>query len=367
MIKHVISVSGGKDSQAVVLIALARVPIDSLIFIFCDTGNEHDLVYQHLDYLENRLGIVIVRLKANFDDRIAAKRLFIARDRRIKRVYETVPVFEKDGKTKVLKRDGFNNIVTRKVYKDGLLIDEPVQKTKKIGGGRLVRWSNKAKQRVLKHLIPTGIPYLDLCMWKGRFPSRKAQFCTQELKTAIAVEFQIDLVDAGYSVISWQGIRRDESESRKDAKLYERIGRRMWVFRPIIHSTAQQVVDFSLSKDTRLCALYSMGMGRVGCMPCINAGKEELRQIALRCNDHVVRISEWELIVALCSKRGLATFFAAPGLENYMAAKRDVFEVIKWAKTTRGGRQMDLLGDLDSPTSCSSSYGLCDQPSAVVV
>ena len=51
---------------------------------------------------------------------------------------------------------------------------------------------------------------LDLCMWR-RFPSRKAQFCTEELKRYMAVAFQIDLIDAGHQVLSWQGVRRDES------------------------------------------------------------------------------------------------------------------------------------------------------------
>ena len=32
---------------------------------------------------------------------------------------------------------------------------------------------------------------LDLCIWKGRFPSRKAQFCTSELKTMPLVEYLV--------------------------------------------------------------------------------------------------------------------------------------------------------------------------------
>lgn len=70
MIIHVISVSGGKDSTAILLLALARFPLYAIRFIFCDTGNEHEAVYEYLDYLEKTLGIRIERLRANFDREI---------------------------------------------------------------------------------------------------------------------------------------------------------------------------------------------------------------------------------------------------------------------------------------------------------
>lgn len=49
---HVVSVSGGKDSLATVLIALERCGHASVVPIFCDTGNEHEETYAYLDYLE---------------------------------------------------------------------------------------------------------------------------------------------------------------------------------------------------------------------------------------------------------------------------------------------------------------------------
>lgn len=312
-IRHVVSVSGGKDSTATLLLALENCPRDSIVPIFCDTGNEHQAVYKYLEYLEQALDITIHRLKADFSEQIAAKRMFIARDQRKGR---------KDGKR--------------------------------------LRWSNKAKRRALAALHPTGNPFLDLCMWKGRFPSRKAQFCTEELKRNMAVEFQIDLLDEGHQVLSWQGVRRDESFNRRNAKKAERIGGGIWTFRPIVEWTAMQVFEFCASRGIQPNPLYKQGMSRVGCMPCINVNKAELAEIARRFPQAIAEKAEWERKVALCSKRMAATFISAPGMSNREAAEQTIWTVVEWSKTTRGGKQFNLLADLDEPTACASAYGLCE-------
>ncbi|WP_436077400.1 phosphoadenosine phosphosulfate reductase domain-containing protein [Acidovorax delafieldii] len=317
---HVISISSGKDSLATLLIALENCPASSIRAIFCDTGNEHEEVYTYLDYLEAALGIQITRLKTDFTQQLAAKRMFIARDVRTGR--------------------------DRK--------------------GRKLRWSNKAKRRALAVMYPSGNPFLDLCMWKGRFPSRKAQFCTEELKRNMAVEYQLELMEAGHRVISWQGVRRDESEARRNAKLFERVGGGLWIFRPIVAWSAQQVFDFARSRGIKPNPLYLQNMGRVGCMPCINCRKEEPREIAARWPHHLERIADWEWIVGMCCKRGFSTFFS----DSHSARDRrevfadlNVWARVEWSKTSRGGRQFNLLDELENDGSggCSSSYGLCEQ------
>ena len=312
-IKHIVSVSGGKDSTATLLLALERVGRENMRAIFCDTGNEHHEVYDYLDYLELALEIKIDRLKADFSERIAKKRMFIARDMRTSRK-----------------------------------------------NGKRLRWTNKAKRRALSVLYPSGNPFLDLCIWKGRFPSRKAQFCTEELKIAIAVEYQISLVDAGHSVISWQGIRRDESHKRSTAKKYERIGKSMYAFRPIVDWTASDVFTYCASRNIKPNPLYTQGMSRVGCMPCINVNKEELRQISSRFPENIERISEWETIVAKASKRGNATFISDLEKKQKNPTYNGIYSVVVWARTTHGGKQFSLLEQLEDNKACSSSYGLCD-------
>lgn len=287
--------------------------------IFCDTGNEHQATYDYLGYLEQALGIEIIRLKADFVEQLKAKRMFIARDVRT-------------------GRDKF---------------------------GRKLRWSNKAKRRALAVMHPTGNPFLDLCMWKGRFPSRKAQFCTEELKRNMAVGYQLELMEAGHRVISWQGVRRDESENRRKAKLFERVGGGLWIFRPIVAWTAAQVFEFARSRGVQPNPLYLQGMSRVGCMPCINCNKAELRQIAARFPEHLARIAEWEHIVGACSKKGFSTFMtdAHPARDRReIFADLNIWARIEWSKTSRGGKQFNLLDEVENAEAgCSSSYGLCDQ------
>lgn len=354
---HVVSVSSGKDSTALLELAMQRCPFGSVVPIFCDTDNEDQAVYDHLVYLEKRFGVPIVRLKADFSDRFAVRRMYIARDGRTKRVYETEPVFEADGTTPTPKRDGRGNILYDKKGK-------PLQKMVKVGSGRRVRWTNKAKRRALDALYPSGNAFLDLCMMKGRFPSRKAQFCTQELKRNIAVEYQLGLIDQGYRVISWQGVRRDESDARRDAKRMERIAPRLYAFRPIVNWTAQDVVTHCVTRGVLLNPLYMQGQDRVGCMPCINCNKAGLRAISVRFPHHIARISQWELIVGQCSKRGFSTFFPdshSAKDRRQIFADLNVHACVEWAKTTRGGRQFDLLAATEDHTACASSLGLCDQ------
>jgi 3'-phosphoadenosine 5'-phosphosulfate sulfotransferase (PAPS reductase)/FAD synthetase len=301
------------------LIALERCPRADIVPIFCDTGNEHADTYAYLDYLERVLDIKITRLKADFAPQLAAKRMFIARDVRT-------------GRDK---------------------------------HGRRIRWSNKAKRRALAVMRPSGNPFLDLCMWKGRFPSRKAQFCTEELKRNMAVGFQLDLMEAGHRVVSWQGVRRDESQNRRDAKLFERVGGGLWIFRPIVLWTAGQVFAFAAERGLKPNPLYLQDMNRVGCMPCINCSKSELRAIAARFPEHPQRIAEWELIVSACSKRGYSTFMADAHQakdRRVVFADLNIWNRIEWSKTSRGGRQFNLLdAEENTGAGCSSSYGLCDQ------
>ena len=62
--KHIVQLSGGKDSTAMLLMMLERnMTVDEIIF--CDTGIEFPAMYDHLQRIEKYTGRQITRLKSD--------------------------------------------------------------------------------------------------------------------------------------------------------------------------------------------------------------------------------------------------------------------------------------------------------------
>lgn len=64
-VRHVLGISGGKDSSALAIYMRDRVP--DMEYFFCDTGAELPETYEYLNRLEAALGKPIVRLNADRD------------------------------------------------------------------------------------------------------------------------------------------------------------------------------------------------------------------------------------------------------------------------------------------------------------
>lgn len=315
MIIHCVSVSGGKDSAATAILALDTQARASLRFVMADTGNEHELTMEYRHTMERVLGIDIALIRASFDREIAGKRAYV-----------------------------------------------------------LTHWAAKGVpasviERAAAILVPTGNPFLDLCIWKGRFPSRRAQFCTQHLKTLPLVEFQMGFIDRGEAdaVWSWQGVRLDESYARRTklqgtgacVRSFEPMGGGIFNYRPILRWNVADVFEAHRLVGLPPNPLYSQGMTRVGCMPCINAGKDELLEISKRFPDVIARIAEWESLVGLASKLGVSSFFPDPDRDAHLN-KRGIRNMVEWSKTQRGGKHIDWIRLTSEPKACESAYGLCE-------
>lgn len=319
---NIISVSGGKDSTALLLLAIERQP-ENLQAVFADTGNEHQITYDYVQYLNDNVFPIRI-VKADFTKQIAHKKEYI-----------------------------------------------------------LTKWKEKgvsqeAIDRASNAMVATGNPFLDLCLWKGRFPSSKAAFCSEELKrNPIINQVQNPLLEAGDDVISWQGVRRDESIRRallseNELRSISKNGAELWNYRPILDWSADECFAMHKKHNVKHNPLYEMGMGRVGCMPCINCRKDELLEISKRFPEVIERIKDWELAVKLASKRGASTFFPAPNKsmlhltdeqKHDWSASQTIEKIVQWSQTSHGGKQFDMyrVGDIQGQEiSCSSIYGLCE-------
>ena len=64
MLKVLVPVSGGKDSQLCLQLAIEKFGRESVRGLFCDTQFEHDLTYAHIDKMRGWYGVQIDRVSA---------------------------------------------------------------------------------------------------------------------------------------------------------------------------------------------------------------------------------------------------------------------------------------------------------------
>lgn len=295
--KILVSFSGGKDSLASLIWAIATYGRDKIEAVFCDTGWEHEITYTHILEVTAKLNVKLVILKS----------------------------------------------------------------TKYAG-------------------------MIDLAAQKKRFPSTKARFCTQELKTKPMIDYVLTQTQ---SLIIIQGIRADESESRskmakqctyfkyyfqpygKDKKgrdkyhYYRKKDIKQWlethadeVIRPIFEWTGQEVINFILDAGLKPNPLYYMGMSRVGCMPCIMSKHSEIKEISKRFPEVLnnLAIAEDQLGTSFFAPEKIPARFCSKSKngKTYPTAK----DVESYVNRLDG--QIDMFKEPDSDHRCMSFYGICE-------
>jgi 3'-phosphoadenosine 5'-phosphosulfate sulfotransferase (PAPS reductase)/FAD synthetase len=60
----VVPLSGGKDSQACLMLALKEHEPENVLALFCDTGFEHPITYAHVERITEKYGVNLVMLQA---------------------------------------------------------------------------------------------------------------------------------------------------------------------------------------------------------------------------------------------------------------------------------------------------------------
>lgn len=221
-------------------------------------------------------------------------------------------------------------------------------------GNRCTREATAGKQRRDKYDDNDPLTFPRLAEIRGLWPRRRMQFCTEHLKLSPMRRWQEEnLLSKGVAFERYAGVRCDESTRRKDTpestwdEFFHCI-----VNYPIRCWTKLECFAFLKARGEKTNPLYEMGFGRIGCAPCVNSGKDDVRQWAARFPEMIDKVRRWESETKM-------PFFApcVPGKEiNW------IDEVVEWSKTTFGGKQFALPiveAEAEAGT-CSSLYGLCE-------
>lgn len=204
----------------------------------------------------------------------------------------------------------------------------------------------------------------ELTRKKSSFPSRVRKWCTEELKLKPFRAWLDRYVErSGDEVTVLLGIRREESASRADPA---RTPEREWsdfydceVWRPILDWTVADVIAEHRRHEIPMHPLYHHGAERVGCFPCVNASKAELAIVARLAPERIDRIRRLEAeLGATMFTRDRRSEKKRTGDDGPSVVPVGIDEVIEWANTARGGKQLELVRP---PTGCAR-WGVCEHP-----
>lgn len=216
----------------------------------------------------------------------------------------------------------------------------------------------------------------------GMFSSRGRKWCTKELKLWPLRDYLASLMECGQcrapifaddplskdececggdfrhsETVNANGIRAEESNARAAMKEWEwssDLDTETW--RPLIAWTLQNVIDIHARHGLKPNPLYMLGATRVGCWPCINAKKSEIKIIAETDPARIALVAQLEMEVS--QRRGAPrAFFNGKTSRGSVAPIEDV---AAWAKGDP--RQLRIVLDNDDSPGCMR-WGLCETSS----
>lgn len=219
-----------------------------------------------------------------------------------------------------------------------------------------------------------------------------------DVKTFPARDYLNGLMEEGIDVVNAVGIRRAESDDRAKMPEWEWMdGFDCEVWRPLVDWTIDDVIAIHKRHDVKPNPLYLMGMDRVGCWPCINSNKRELRRIAELTPEKINELRDLEVEVGIKARarydQRLAKYQAG-GIDALNKRERELMidedgnikpfhpphffqsplkeeggktwpidRVVAWSRTRFGGRvedrQVDLLAFGGINDGCMR-WGMCE-------
>ena len=231
--KNVVAFSGGKDSLATLLWVIENYGKENLVIIFCDTGWESLVTYEHITEIEKQIGIKFTVLKSekykDFHDLSVKK----------KRVASTKARFC----TEELKVKPMIDFILS--LKEHCIVYQGIRKDE-----------SKSRSQMTQH-----------CQYFKYYTQPKRE------------DKKGKLVYDNYR-------KKDVLAHIKEYSVE--------ITRPIFEWTANQVFDFIKEKGFEANPLYKQGFDRVGCFPCIMCRHKEIVNIAKKYPERIERIKELE-------------------------------------------------------------------------
>lgn len=195
--------------------------------------------------------------------------------------------------------------------------------------------------------------FLALAIWKGRFPSAKARFCTQFLKIKPTEEFIKELLAQGNEIVSHSGVRAAESFERSTMTEYAVDMFGCTTRRPLLALSISDVWERHRRYKLPINPLYLAGWKRVGCRLCIMSNKADVRR-TVKNRPWVIHIYRtWELIVGSyrVSKGSITDYSSWFHRRTVPLSQRSrlvntkqglmkvatIDDVARWSTTVRGG------------------------------
>ena len=311
---NVLSYSGGKDSTAMYLL-LKELGIPGRV-VFADTGWEHPATYRQVEMISQLTGGVPVEVVS-------------------------------------LDSVKFLDGIWRRYMQTLCAAGVPVPLS-------VIRRKYKATR-------PTGNRFLDLAKGKGMLPSMFRRFCTEFLKiNPIRDQIYQSIWDEGKIVVSWQGVRRQESRARSHLPLFQLLEHRqrkrdggLYAFRPLIDWRLPDVWAMHDRHQYKRNELYDEGANRVGCFPCIMSSKAEIAMIARRYPERIDLIEEFEGHINEQLQHSTASFFN----QSTGGGASTIRDVVNWATLPLAewqARRVPVLQMQESDAELSDHLTSCD-------
>jgi len=167
---------------------------------------------------------------------------------------------------------------------------------------------------------------------KTMFPNRRrTRFCSSVLKVE-PIKAYVKALPEDRDYVNAVGVRRAESVARRDLAEWEwQPDFDCWLWRPIIEWTVNDVVAIHKRHGLALNPLYLLGASRVGCWPCINANKREIRLVAEIDPLRIQRIRDLESYVQERSTGVPTMFTLRPDGTKHVPAGID--KIVAWARS----------------------------------